>query len=181
LRKNQKYFLLLISTIAILLSGVLVLSLISTQMPLNGSTKSGGLKGSITLNYNEYVSVSISANQFGKIQWSFSGSNTNVGITVRAMEYSEYLDFVGGYSYTYYSLSSGSYYSASGTWTPSKQAVWYIIFWNHDSVMQSTYLIYSATLVPGIPAFDFIPVIIGLLSVVYLSLKTIHNKKQITF
>jgi len=78
-----------------------------------------------------------------EIDWSFSGSNTFVGVDVFAVDYDNYYNFYNGYSYTYYSLSNGGYYADSGTFTVPYSDDWYIIWANWDSDIQSTSLTYT--------------------------------------
>ncbi|MBD3191281.1 MAG: zinc-ribbon domain-containing protein [Candidatus Heimdallarchaeota archaeon] len=89
--------------------------------------------GSYSLNYGEYVYFR-SDNQIGSsyhIHWSFEGVNS-VGITVYAMTQSNYNKWVNGYSANVYTLSSGDYFSDSGTFTPSSEDYWYIVFLHKD-------------------------------------------------
>ena len=99
-----------------------------------------------TLDYNHYIYLYSTAEYNNKIDWSFSGDNQYVGITVYAMEEDEYLEFKSGGSAALYTLSSGDYISDSGTFTVPYDDVWYIVFLNEDSDQESTYLTYSATL-----------------------------------
>ncbi|MCF2140372.1 MAG: hypothetical protein K9W44_10000 [Candidatus Lokiarchaeota archaeon] len=80
-----------------------------------------------------------------EISWSFSGTNTYVGIKVMVMDSANYNNFYYGYSYTYYLESSGDYYADSGTFTIPYSDTWYIIFANYDSDQESTALTYSAS------------------------------------
>ena len=98
------------------------------------------------VNYGEWVGIYWSypdSNDY--IDWSFNGSNSYVGITVIAMDDTNFWNFDNGYSYTSYSLSSGAYYIHSGTFYPLYEDQWYIIFMNEDPDMQSTYLTYEGT------------------------------------
>ncbi|MHA1775941.1 MAG: Loki-CTERM sorting domain-containing protein [Promethearchaeota archaeon] len=81
------------------------------------------------------------------VDWEFTGSNTYVGITAMAMDDEQYWDFSNGYSYTYYSLSSGGYWSDSGRFTIPYEDVWYFVFWNYDSDQQPTDLVHSLEIV----------------------------------
>jgi len=98
------------------------------------------------VNYGEWVGIYWSypdSNDY--IDWSFNGSNSYVGITVIAMDDTNFWNFDNGYSYTCYNLSSGAYYIDSGTFYPPYEDQWYIIFMNEDPDMQSTYLTYEGT------------------------------------
>ena len=97
------------------------------------------------VDYNHYVAVYGSAGDGYRIYWEFSGSNSYVGITVYAMDSSNYADFRDGYSYSYDELSDGSYYASSGNFYPSYTSTWYIVFINWDPDQQTTYLTYSGT------------------------------------
>ena len=101
--------------------------------------------GITVLNTDEYVSTYMGyLSTSDGVYWSFSSSDSNVDITVRAMTSTEYSKFVSSQSYSYYPLSSGSYSSDSGTWSPSSSGSYYIVFINFDSTGSST-VTWSAT------------------------------------
>ena len=115
----------------------------------NNQTQSISLQisgsGVTVLNTDEYVSTYMGyLSTSDSVSWSFSSSNSAVGITVRAMTSSEYSDFVASQTYYYYSLSNGNYNSDSGTWSPSSSSSYYIVFINFDSSGTST-VTWSAT------------------------------------
>lgn len=72
------------------------------------------------------------------MDWSFTGSNNFVGITLRAMTSVNFQKFKNGVAYSYFILSEGNYYIASGSWTPPSKAYWYLVFINWDPDQQST-------------------------------------------
>ena len=115
----------------------------NTQMELKSLHSSGS--GITVLNTNEYVSTYMGyLSTSDGVYWSFSSSDSNVGITVRAMTSTEYSKFTASQSYSYYSLSGGYYSSDSGTWSPSSSSSYYIVFINFDSTGSST-VTWSAT------------------------------------
>jgi len=61
------------------------------------------------------------------------------------MDYDNYWDFYNGDPCEWWTLSDGSYYGDSGTFDVPYQDTWYIIFWNNDADMQTTYLESSVT------------------------------------
>lgn len=81
----------------------------------------------------------------GQVAWSFSGTNTAAGIKVMALDSANFLKLKNFQSYTYYQLSNGSYYSASGTWIPPSVATWNIVFMHVGPSTSSTNLTFSTT------------------------------------
>lgn len=99
-----------------------------------------------TLDYNKYASIYFtSIEKDGIIEWNFEGTNNYVGIEVWAMTDSEYYSWTAGGSATGYQESDGSYYIDSGTFDVPTADTWYIVFWNTDPDVESTYLTYEAT------------------------------------
>jgi hypothetical protein len=81
----------------------------------------------------------------GQVAWSFSGTNTGAGIKVMALDSANFLKIKNSQSYSYTTLSDGSYYSASGTWVPTSVATWNIVFMHVGPSTSSTNLTFSAT------------------------------------
>ncbi len=96
--------------------------------------------------YGEYTNVHGSSDNDDKIDWQFSSSKTNIGITAMAMTYSNYLIFQSSGSFQYSLLSPGNYYAANGAFRPPSSDTWYIVFLNNDSDHQTTTLTYSAVI-----------------------------------
>lgn len=98
-----------------------------------------------SLGYGEYFTLyKEDIDEDYKIKWEFSGSNTAVGITVFAVTEEEFDDFETYKSVEGYSLSDGDYYEDDGSFTPTSHDDWYIVFFNNDGDLQSTYLTYDA-------------------------------------
>lgn len=67
-----------------------------------------------------------------QIAWSFTGSNSEVGITVRAMSEESFLSWLEIGGDVGDQLSDGSKYSDSGTYKPKQEGIWYIVFQHND-------------------------------------------------
>jgi hypothetical protein len=61
------------------------------------------------VNYLSYADVYASASSGDHITWSFTGSNTNVGIYAMAMDSTNFAHFSAHTAYSFYRLSDGSY------------------------------------------------------------------------
>lgn len=77
------------------------------------------------------------------LEWEFTGTNTDVGVTVYVMDGYNYGEFLGGLSYNYIELSDGSYYTDSGMWEVPYYDTWYISFINWDPDIEYTWLDYN--------------------------------------
>ena len=96
--------------------------------------------------YGSSVWISDTTNQCDQWAWSFSGSNSAVGITVMAMDSGNYSRLLAAESYSYILIAAGQNYVASGTFEPIYAANWYILFLNNSTTHQTTTLTYSATI-----------------------------------
>jgi len=98
-----------------------------------------------TVEYNSQVnSYYIGADCMDRFTWSFSSSNTIIGITVLAMNAGNFSNLgVSGVNVTYYSLSPGGYTSDSGGFQPEYYDTWYILYWNNDTDAQPTDITYE--------------------------------------
>ncbi|MFW9866515.1 MAG: toll/interleukin-1 receptor domain-containing protein [Candidatus Thorarchaeota archaeon] len=106
----------------------------------------GGPWSNSTLSYNDSVAV---YGVWDWLFWEFNGSNPIVGITVRIMDPSNYIEFQNLNPYTYHELSNGTKTFDHGIYNPPYSS-WYIVFINWDSDMQTTVLNYTVLqLVPG--------------------------------
>ncbi|MFX1512200.1 MAG: Ser-Thr-rich GPI-anchored membrane family protein [Promethearchaeota archaeon] len=80
------------------------------------------------------------------VHWNFTSDKNYIGITVLAMNFTEYTIFAGGDTVYPYWLSDGSYYSDSGSWTVPYADTWNILFWNRDDDQEATYVTTSVTI-----------------------------------
>lgn len=119
----------------------------------------------VTLNYNEYIDVSVDAGPGDEVNWDFSGSNIYVGIYVVAMTSADYNQFLYGGTYYYYTLSDGSHYSDQGTFNPTTRDTWYIVFVNVDPDQMSTSLTYDVTVYNPLVTLIVIIVVVGIVIV----------------
>ncbi|MHA1794066.1 MAG: PPC domain-containing protein [Promethearchaeota archaeon] len=85
-----------------------------------------------TLKKNEWVSQNGECGPLnggtGYIHWSFSGTNNQAGIEVFAVDSGNFTRLKNSQSYSYYLLSNGQYYSASGNFYPTYLSDWSIVF-----------------------------------------------------
>ena len=77
--------------------------------------------------------------------YNFSSSKTYIGITVRAMNDGNYSKFTSNQTYSYYTLSGGSFYSYSETWSIPYCDTWYVVFLNLDPDQETTTLTFDAS------------------------------------
>ncbi len=96
------------------------------------------------VSYNDYWAVYSTSEVYNYLTYNFSSSKTYIGITVRAINAGNYSKFVNNLTHSYYTLSSGSQYSYSGTWSIPYCSVWYVVFLNLDSDQESTILTFNA-------------------------------------
>ncbi|MEJ2248693.1 MAG: hypothetical protein P8Y70_03240 [Candidatus Lokiarchaeota archaeon] len=142
---NSKVFILQIIILFSLFVGVSTISNINFN--LEDTTADIRMSEESSLAYGNFIDVQISISEFlGKpldVFWEFSGSNPDVGITVYAMSYEEYLKYRVGYFYSKTILSDGSHIKDSGIFKPSRADTWVIIFLNQDSSQETTVLTYN--------------------------------------
>ncbi len=92
------------------------------------------------LDYDNYIYYYFSTAGGDEIDWDFYGSNVGVGISVYAMDSTEFLNFESGHYYEPCILSDGNDYSDSGTFDVPYTDDWYICFNNEDPDRESTIL-----------------------------------------
>ncbi len=110
------------------------------------------------------------------ISWRFSSANlnltdSNVTISVSAMDADNYALMVEGDSYQYYPLVERSH-SFNGTFYPPSNGTWYILFANNDPVGQPVVLLFNIKInrqpTPIIPDSSLVMIIIILLCIALL-------------
>jgi len=139
------------------------------------------LKLARLLNYTEYLSVSVEMRTFSILRRTFSGNNTNVGILVYTMTPSNYNGFVNHSGYSATILSDGTKYRDLGTNKVNYYGQLYIVFYNSDPSMESTYLTYSAAAIPSISEFEFFELLLIIPIIIYLFIIFTKNKNSILF
>ncbi|MFX0036294.1 MAG: zinc ribbon domain-containing protein [Candidatus Hermodarchaeota archaeon] len=121
-----------------------------------------------SLAYGESVGFHANAGEDDRFEWEFSGTNNYVGIRVMAMTDIEYSKFQNLGIYYYYSLSDGSYYRDSGIFKPPSYDHWYIIFFNNDPDMQTTYLTYDVMLDRGDSGNGFESILYPIIAIIII-------------
>jgi len=114
-----------------------------------------------SLDYNEYVTVYSTSGSGDRLHWSFSGTNTFVGIIVQVLDSLNYARLQSNDTYSFEELSDGSYYSDSGDYYPASSSTWYFLFINIDPDQQTTYLTYDLTAYPAEPDILLIVIIVS--------------------
>jgi len=117
-----------------------------------------------SLDYNEYVTVYSTSGSGDRLHWSFSGTNTFVGIIVQVLDSLNYARLQSNDTYSFEELSDGSYYSDSGDYYPASSSTWYFLFINIDPDQQTTYLTYDLTAYPAEPDILLIVIIVSVVS-----------------
>jgi len=136
--------------------------------------------GTEYLVFSEYLAVGAEVKEDAEIEWSFSGSNSYVGIIVMAMDHYNFLKFADGDLSAYaYFLSNGNYIVDYGTFLAKTDDTWHIIFWNFDAVIESTTLTYEVKF-PGVSIGLIIGIVIGVIVVIAIIGGVIYssNKKK---
>ncbi|MFW9882084.1 MAG: hypothetical protein ACFFG0_54160 [Candidatus Thorarchaeota archaeon] len=139
-----------------------------------------------SLAYGEYIYYYSNAGENDKLKWEFSGSNSYVGITAFALTDTEFYKFQTYQAFYAYTLSDGSYYKDSGTFSPPSYDKWYVVFLNADPDMQITYLTYNVVVDRGFNldlVSIIVPIIIGGIIVgvlIYLFKKKKEEVKPVT-
>lgn len=98
------------------------------------------------LNYGQFCYDYIHTNSNENISWSFSSLNPNVSIPVIAMDFSNFSLFNSAQPNFDETLSPGNLTTDNGTFSPNYPDIWYIVYWNNDSDVQSTTIIHNASL-----------------------------------
>jgi len=106
------------------------------------------------LNYPHYTHLEAMCGAGDVIDWSFTGTNTDVGIYVLIMDDLDYAWFDlydGDLSVVseYWILSAGTHYSTYGWAAPHEHDNWCLVFWNADPDQENTYLTYNAYITYG--------------------------------
>lgn len=136
------------------------------------------------LAYGEYVVVDSEKERAVDFHWEFSSSKANIGIIVYGMENSSFTyDFLLNHTTNLLLLSDGSKSEDSGVWEIDDKDMWYIVFLNNDTDMQSTTLTYSVEMYNAeTPVLIFWAVVVMCLSILGpctpLIVKRIKNRKE---
>jgi hypothetical protein len=134
--------------------------------------------GSEYLFFNQYVYEGKKVKENAEIEWSFSGSNSYVGIIVMAMDEYNFNKFDNGDMSAYaYFLSDGNYIADYGTFKAKSDDVWYIVFWNFDAVIESTSLTYKVKF-PGVSIGLIIGIVIGVIVVIAIIGGVVSSNKK---
>ncbi|MHA1557852.1 MAG: hypothetical protein ACTSPM_13075 [Candidatus Heimdallarchaeota archaeon] len=118
-----------------------------------------------TLSYGDYYAISSEKEigRVGGIAWTFVGSNTNVGISVWIFDMGNFTKYSNGVTSLGFEQSNGSYYSAFGTWSPTKTDEWYTVFIHADTNhKQTTTVTADVTIITGGLMAGVLALIIGL-------------------
>ncbi|MGC9781449.1 MAG: hypothetical protein HZR80_19560 [Candidatus Heimdallarchaeota archaeon] len=100
-----------------------------------------GIEYRETLAFGEYFAVipDRKISDKGSINWSFSGNNEYVDITVWILDGENYAIFQNGsYSVVGYEVSDGTTYEDSGIWIPTFKEKWHIVFFHNDDDIHMT-------------------------------------------
>lgn len=131
--------------------GLLVMFFLLSMIFISANSATAG-QYTFSLSYGDYYAISSGkeVGEIGSIVWSFEGSNTNVGISVWILDKDNFTKFSEKDPSLGFEVSDGSYYSASGSWTPYKTDVWYIVFIHADSdIYQTTTVNADVTIITG--------------------------------
>lgn len=135
----------------------------------------------IVLEYNEEEAIKIYPKT--KVDWSFTGSNPNVNITLHSYSESCYL------THSWHKIVSEDHVSDSGSWSVHLHAVcdpseeenippFYFVFLNEDPDQESTTVTYTLNVDPLIPGYNGIIIISTLAMVAILTLVTLKKKDK---
>ena len=130
----------------------------------------------IVLEYNEEEAVKISPKL--KVDWSFTGTNPNVNITLHSYSESCYI------ASSWHKIVSEGNVGDSGSWSPQLHSVcdpseednippFYFVFLNQDPDQENTTVTYTLDVDPGlaIPGYNGIIIISSLAMVAIVTLK----------
>ena len=133
------------------------------------------VSNTVVLEYNEEEAVKISPKI--KVDWSFTGTNPNVNITLHSYSESCYI------ADSWHKVVSEGHSSASGSWSPQLHAVcdpseeenippFYFVFLNADPDQENTSVTYTLDVDPlFIPGYNGIIIISSLAMVAIVALK----------
>lgn len=148
-------------------------------LPSLGQAKT--FSGTDYLNFGQYVSMGANVKEDADIEWSFSGSNSYVGIIVMAMDQYNFNKFDNGdLSAFVYILSDGDYISHHGTFRARSDDKWFIVFLNLDLVFESTSLTYEAKFPSGNVGL-IVGIVIGaivILAIIGAGVEYLNKKKR---
>lgn len=134
----------------------------------------------IVLEYNEEEAIKIYPNR--NVDWSFTGTNPNVNITLHSYSESCYL------ASSWHKIVSEGHVSDSGSWSvglhpvcdPSEEEnipPFYFVFVNGDPDQENTTVTYTLNVDPLIPGYNLIIIITSLAMVIaILTLVTLKKK-----
>ena len=130
----------------------------------------------IVLEYNEEEAVIINPKR--KVDWSFTGTNQNVNLTLHSYSESCYL------AHSAHRIVSDDHVSDSGSWSPQLHSVcdpseqenippFYFVFLNRDPDQESTTVTYKLDVdpSPSIPGYNGVIIISSLGMVAIVALK----------
>ena len=134
------------------------------------------VSNTVVLEYNEEEAVKISPKL--KVDWSFTGTNPNVNITLHSYSESCYI------ASSWHKIVSEGHGSDSGSWSPQLHPVcdaseeenippFYFVFLNQDPDQENTTVTYTLDVDPGlaIPGYNGIIIISSLAMVAIVTLK----------
>ena len=167
---------------------ILAITLVSVLVIMNDNISNCVAKTySANLDFGEYLYVfsSKTMDSDGHIDWSYTGSNSYVGITVWILDDENFAIFQSiGAAYGY-EQSDGSYYSDSGSFDIPNEDIWYIVFMHNDItvIFQSTSLSANVNFVqPGLETWllaILIVIPIFIVTIIILAVVLIiRNNKQ---
>jgi hypothetical protein len=129
----------------------------------------------VTLKYNFYKEAHDYSND--RIEWEYETNNTQIGLTVWAMDEDDFIDYKASREYYKYILYSSFFYKKSGTWTANHDDTWYILFINNDANQKTVYVTYSVEF--GFDWFDeygYIAIPVGI--VIFIAIAAGISKSQ---
>ena len=105
--------------------------------------------GGVRADYDDWIEYNYSGLEIGgSVDWEFEGSNPYVGISVYAMNASNYWNFEHFITYDAYILSAGAFTLHNGTFTIPYADDWYILFLNFDDDEEPTDIVSSVNYHP---------------------------------
>jgi hypothetical protein len=155
-----------------------LLSITDESIDNKGATEISEIRlsnsGSGYLNYGDYF---YEFHYVGYcIKWSFESTNSYVGITVLALDQDQYDRYQSHETYTYYTLSDGSYAKDSGRFVVPHADYWHIWFIHYDFNNQQTFLSYDITFEQVNP-ITIIVVVLIVSTIIAIVLILVKNKR----
>lgn len=170
-----------------LLAAIVISCLIAiTSLSFN---KVAGRNYSATLGFGEYFYTSSDKliGTEGFVDWSFSGSNSFVGIDVYIMDEFNFELFQVEWFFTKgYTVSDGSYYDDYGSFDFPKEDYWYIVFYHNDltAMLQTTTLDITVDFNYGylglgiLLAIIITPIILAVVIIILIVVLVVRRKKR---